>query len=110
VSDVTTDSHPLDVTTTREGDDVVLIVAGELDPHTAPDLGAHLDEAVAEGSARVVLDLAAVGFIDSSGLRVLISAQQDLAAAGRSLVVRNPSDTASRLFEITGLSEHLEQG
>lgn len=110
MSDVTTDPHPLNVTTTREGDDVVLIVQGELDPHTAPELGRRLDEVLADEPARVVIDLAGVGFIDSSGLRVLISTQQDLAAAGRSFVVRNPSDTASRLFEITGLSEHLEQG
>ena len=55
----------------------------------------------------LVLDLSQLGFVDSSGLRVLISAQHQLADHGGTLVLRSPSETVRRLLEITGLVDHI---
>ena len=54
-----------------------------------------------------MLDLASVTFIDSSGLRVLIDAHRRAEADGRVLVIVHPSPPVSRLFEISGLTNHL---
>lgn len=86
---------------------VVLTLTGELDPHTAPTLQAALDRALADAAPSVLLDLTALKFIDSSGLRVLIDAHRTLSESGNELVVRNPSSTAQRLFEITKLDDHF---
>jgi anti-anti-sigma factor len=86
---------------------VVIHLDGELDPHTAPALQGALDEVTRNGASEVVLDLAELRFIDSSGLRVVISAHRTLSDAGGRLVLRSPSETASRLLEITGLTGHL---
>lgn len=80
-----------------------LVARGEIDAHTAPSLGAAIDAA---GSA-VTLDLSAVDFVDSSGLRVLIDAHQRLADAGGALTVVSPSSAVSRLFEISGVDDYL---
>jgi anti-sigma B factor antagonist len=54
-----------------------------------------------------VLVLSNLGFIDSSGLRVLIAADRDITERGGTLTLRSPSETVRRLLEITGLNDHL---
>jgi anti-anti-sigma factor len=53
----------------------------------------------------VTLDLGSVAFIDSSGLRALVVGHKALEERGGALVVANPSPTAARLLEVTGLDE-----
>jgi len=99
--------NPLTIEVHREGQEATLTLVGELDPHTAPLLSEELDNSVAEGATSIVLVLSGLGFIDSSGLRVLIAADRELAEKGGRLVLRSPSDTVRRLLEITGLLDHL---
>lgn len=80
----------------------MFIVAGEIDAHSAPVLEAHLSEAP---SGRVVLDMSGVEFIDSSGLRVLVTQQQRRSAHGCRFAVTEPSVCVQRLFDMVGLTE-----
>ena len=80
-------------------------VDGDIDAHSCPELTAALDPLPGSGDVRV--DLAAVGFMDSSGLRVLIGAHQRADAAARRLVIAQPSSAVQRLIEISGLGDHL---
>lgn len=84
-----------------------VVLDGELDPHTAPGVQRQMDEAIDGGCQILVLDLARLRFIDSAGLRVVIGAHRRLAATGGELIIESPSDTARRLFEITGLNDHF---
>jgi anti-anti-sigma factor len=106
VSDPTPEQRLTVDETTSDGQ-VVLTLTGELDPHTAATLQAVLDRTMADGTSSLVFDLTALKFIDSSGLRVLIDAHKTLIERGGELVVRNPTTTAQRLFEITKLDEHF---
>jgi len=83
-----------------------LVLEGEIDAHTAPDLVARYVE-LPEGDGDFVIDMAKVDFMDSSGLRVVIELHQRAEGASRRLVLRAPSQTVSRLFEISGLDGHL---
>jgi anti-sigma B factor antagonist len=83
-----------------------LVLVGEIDAHTAPELAARLDP-LPGASTDLVVDVAGIEFIDSSGLRVLIEAHQRANAGGRRLVIRRPSASVRRLFEISGLAGHL---
>lgn len=85
----------------------VLYLDGELDPHTAPLLKQEVDRLAADGCLDIVLDLSQLAFIDSSGLRVVISSHREMADRGGKLTLRSPSDTAQRLLEITGLVDHI---
>ncbi len=80
---------------------------GEIDAHTAPDLESALSERLATGASTVVLDIAGVTFMDSSGLRVVIAATETARAAGGDLVLDGPQSTVQRLIEVSGLSGHL---
>ena len=97
----------LRITVERAGDRDIVYLDGELDPHTAPLLKQQVDELAEGGSLDVVLDLSRLAFIDSSGLRVVISAHREMADRGGQLTLRSPSDTAQRLLEITGLVDHI---
>lgn len=107
MSDPTPEQRLTVTETTGEDSSVVLVLEGELDPHTAPTLQAVLDRNLAGEQSSLLLDLTALKFIDSSGLRVLIDAHNSLRERDGGLVVRNPSSTAQRLFEITKLDDHF---
>lgn len=77
-----------------------LVARGELDADTARYLDAAVNELDGE---TVFLDLSAVTFIDSAGLRSLIRARQK----HRALRVVNPRPAAARVFEMTGLTNIL---
>ena len=57
---------------------------------------------------RLVIDLSKVTFMDSSGLRVLLTTHRRAEEAGRSFALVKGGDTVNRLLEVTGLSERLE--
>jgi anti-anti-sigma factor len=94
----------LTITTTQDGDRSVIAVGGEIDVHTCGELEEAVRKAYGSGGTKVVLDVAGVGFIDSSGLRSLITLQQEAAAADGTLQLRSPSRPVLRLLEVTGLT------
>lgn len=92
------------VSVTREGSMARIVVSGELDIATAPALLEHVRGA-AEGASSLVLDLRAVTFIDSTGLRALLTTDDELR--GRLRLIQSASPSCVRLFEITGVSDRL---
>lgn len=84
----------------------LLRVAGELDASTAGDLRA-LVEAARDERTTLLLDLADVRFIDSSGLRVLLDASRAAADTGWSFVIVRPSSMVQRLIALTGSATEL---
>jgi anti-anti-sigma factor len=80
----------------------VVVVRGELDSSTAPELGAVLGGLADRGYRSVVLDLAECDLIDSAGLRVIAENAEQLALWGRSLSIRSPSGVVGRLFDLVG--------
>ena len=88
----------------REG--TTVRVQGELDLESAPALERALSQLAAGG--RLLIDLDAVEFMDSSGLAVLLRARQAAQQNGHRLAVRFAgSPTIARLFELTGTSDHF---
>jgi anti-anti-sigma factor len=85
----------------------VVVVAGELSLAEAPILERHLADVLANASSTVVVDLAGVEFIDSTGLSVLVRAQQQASERGIEFGVQNPRAQAHRLLSLTGLEERL---
>jgi anti-sigma B factor antagonist len=82
-------------------------LCGDIDADTAP----RLDEAIQMGHVSadgcLVVDLAGVDFIDSSGLSVLLEARRRADEHGGSLMLRHPSIAVRRLIEITRLETAL---
>ncbi len=81
---------------------LTLAVGGRLDTNTSPELEA---EVTTEGVSEIVFDFAALEYISSAGLRVLMGAQKALAASGGKARVVNPNAMVKGVFDITGFSD-----
>jgi anti-anti-sigma factor len=86
---------------------VTLTLGGEIDLESAPALENELRDAEGSQPRRVVLDLAAIDFLDSTGIHLLLEAQERAETTGRQFVLRHVPDHAHRLFTLTGLISRL---
>jgi len=84
-----------------------VVLLGELDIDSAPELTALLASVVENGPAEVIVECSGLSFIDSSGLSVLIAAQKRLTDRGARLVVRSPRPNVLKVIEITRLGKYL---
>jgi anti-anti-sigma factor len=83
----------------------VVAVGGELDLNTAPELLHALTRLVDEGRRTLIVDLAEVGFCDSSGLSVLVRARNRLDQLGGVMVLACATPIVARVLEVSGLVE-----
>ena len=91
----------------QDGEPPTIVLVGEVDPHTAPQLETALGELIDGGAETVRIDAGGLAFIDSSGLRVLVDAHRRLGSASTVLVLAQVSPTFRRLLEVTGLDERV---
>ena len=96
------------LTTEREDGAFVVAVRGELDAYSAPGLDEQIARLIDDRVDDVVLDLSQTAFLDSSGLRAILTAQRRLTEGGGRMRLRAPSDAVARLLEITGLGDHFD--
>jgi anti-anti-sigma factor len=73
---------------------------GGLNTDTAPDFEATLDEAISGDWRLVLLDMRALDYVSSAGLRVIFKAAKKLQSEGRSLAVANRQPQIEKVFEI----------
>jgi anti-anti-sigma factor len=84
-----------------------VVVAGDLDAATMPDLSARLAQVIAGRPRRLIFDLAQVGFIDCAATRLIISSGALLPDGGRP-VLRRPSPAVRRILDLTDLGADCE--
>ncbi|MFF0885565.1 STAS domain-containing protein [Streptomyces sp. NPDC003456] len=101
-------SDTLDMTVHHLSDgSAVLTVTGNVDLHTSPTLRAHALALVDEGVRHLVLDLARVDFVDSTGLSTFITILQATRRRDGSLRLAAVPDRLMRMMTMTGISQLL---
>ncbi|MET0762421.1 MAG: STAS domain-containing protein [Thermoleophilaceae bacterium] len=98
----------LEVTTQDSGGQVTISLKGELDLSSVGKVQEELRRVEAEGPSVLVLDLSNLTFLDSTGLRTVVTADERARENGRRLVVVRGPDAVQRVFAITRLEERLE--
>lgn len=96
------DEAPLTVNAAVEGSVARVILRGELDLDRAGALAEELTALTNQGATAVTVDASGLNFIDSSGLRALLSAREQLDAAGATLQLTAMSPAVERVLEMTG--------
>jgi anti-sigma B factor antagonist len=86
----------------------VVAVRGEIHVSTAPEFSRLLNEVIGAGTTQVVLDLAEVDFIDSTGLSVLLNGLRRVTRRGGRMAIVCTNPTVLRLFVITRLDSTFE--
>lgn len=95
----------LDIATQRDGATCRIAVTGEVDVYTSPTLKSHIVDAVNDGCTDLVVDLEGVGFIDSSGLGVLVSGLRRVKEQSGSMRIICTKEGILKIFRITGLDK-----
>jgi anti-sigma B factor antagonist len=89
------------------GDCAVLQITGELDAYTAPFLRDRMRDLSAVGIVHVIADLRQVGFLDSTGLGVLVGGLKRFREHDGSLVPVVTQTSILKIIQITGLTTVL---
>jgi len=97
----------LEVSAAIDGPHLVIALHGEIDTSNVDAFHAALCGMVRHDSS-IRVDLSRVTFLDSSLLRALLASQAQFARAGVDFKVRNPTQQARRIFEVTNLSSLLD--
>lgn len=91
----------------RDGAAAVVVVSGELDLASGPELESELDRLTAPETRLVVIDLRQLDFMDSTGLSIIVRAHQRMAEAGCEVGLVKGSQQVQRLLDLTGVAERL---
>ena len=92
----------------RSAEEVIIVLEGEIDHSSADALSNLLAEVLKERPPKVVVDIAAVWFMDSTGIKCFLVAQAAAAITGScKLVVRHPTPAIMRIFTICDVTETL---
>ena len=95
---------PFVVRQEREGSLLRITLSGELDLHTEGELRAAFMAALVEGQAeKTILDLSALQFLDSSGLRGVLVCRDRARAAGSSFALAVVPGPVTRLLAVAGV-------
>ena len=89
----------------RNGQETTIVLEGRLDTTTAPALDKTVMEDLGDTKS-LILDVKGLEYISSAGLRVLLSAQKNMAKQG-SMKLIHVSDVIMEIFEVTGFVDIL---
>lgn len=94
------------ITVRSDGQRRTLVLDGELDLLSAGELEATAERVCAEDIAELAIDLRGLTFVDSTGLRAILTCW-DLAKGRCAFLLIPGSPAVQRLFEVTGLLHRL---
>jgi anti-sigma B factor antagonist len=98
-----TSGQEMNVEVEKRDQTVVASPVGEIDLARSPSLRTHLAEILAEKPTRLIIDLAQVPYMDSSGVATLVEALQQSRSKGCTLVLAGMQDRVRSVFEIARL-------
>ena len=88
-----------------DGDKLTIHLEGRLDTTTAPQLENELKKSLS-GVKSLIFEFAALEYISSAGLRVLLSSQKQMNKQGE-MVIRHVRPEIMEIFDVTGFSDIL---
>ncbi|KRT72212.1 MAG: Anti-sigma F factor antagonist [Candidatus Rokubacteria bacterium CSP1-6] len=97
----------MDIQVTQSHEVTVVALTGDLDTASAPQLKGTLEDLLARGKTRLVLDLFGVAYIDSAGLGELVRAMKRSRECAGDLRVCALRGDVLRIFEMTRLTEGM---
>lgn len=94
----------------RQRGTMTVKLSGDLDHSTAAQIREELDGLIADpGVRRLVIDMSGLGFMDSSGIGMVLGRYKAMARRGGSVAVRPGCAQVDRLLELSGLYQVIEK-
>jgi stage II sporulation protein AA (anti-sigma F factor antagonist) len=104
---VTTEQGPLTIRSSRQQDEHVVALYGELDLGAVDAVQDEMRRIEQTDVGRIIVDLSALEFMDSTGLRTMLQIYSRSRADGDRVVFLRGGPVVQRLFEITGTEGRL---
>lgn len=98
----------LSLETREEGELVRIALAGELDLSSALTFDEEIRRAEERDPTTLVIDLSGLKFLDSTGLRLIMSAQARARKRGRRLAIVEGTEAVQRIFRLAGVNRRLD--
>ena len=96
----------MEVKFNKQDSTLTVAISGNIDTVTAPELDTKLQENLS-GIKDLILDFAAVDYISSAGLRVILMANQQMEDVDGNMTVKNVNEDVRDVFEMTGFDSLL---
>ena len=91
----------------NDGKRITAALVGDIDHHAAREMREQLDDVIARSRPELlILDLAGVGFMDSSGIGLILGRSRAVRAVGGELLVKNADYEIAEVIRVSGLG-HL---
>jgi anti-sigma B factor antagonist len=100
--------NTLSLETREEGEQVRIALAGELDLSSALTFDEEIRRAEERRPVTLVIDLTDLKFLDSTGLRLIMSAQARAHKCGRQLRIVEGGEAVKRIFKLAGVNRRLD--
>jgi anti-sigma B factor antagonist len=94
----------MDIRFSEEDDWTIVTVEGRMDTVSAPEFESKIQERIAEGVKRLVVDLSGLEYISSAGLRSILVAGKGASAAGGQLCCCGLKGVVKKVFDISGFT------
>ena len=95
-------------TTIKESNGVQIVAfTGNLDTNTAPEAENQINELLAAGADKILINFEELNYISSAGLRVLLATAKKMMASNGSLKICSLNKTVQEVFDISGFSTIL---
>ena len=96
----------MEVKFNKQDSTLCVVISGNIDTVTAPELDSQLQGNLS-GIKELILDFAAVDYISSAGLRVILMTNQMMEEVDGSMTVKNVNEDVRDVFEMTGFDSLL---
>lgn len=92
----------------NDGQRITAALSGDIDHHAAREFRAALDEVIARSRPELlILDLAEVGFMDSSGIGLILGRLRTVREVGGEILIKNARNEIAEVIRLSGLSALL---
>lgn len=98
----------MDIQIREKSDVIILDVNGEIDLYNAPEIKESISKLIERQKFNIVVNLANVSYIDSSGIGALISSLSNLKKFNGTMKIINLSGSVRKVFELTKLTSFFE--
>jgi len=98
----------MDIQTTETGDIITIAIEGDIEMITMKGLKEKLMDVVNKNDKDIVIDFSKVGYLDSSGIGILLAISKTLKGKEKNLKLSNLSERISRVLELSSLADMIE--
>ncbi len=97
----------MEIATREHGDATVVELVGRLDTNTSSDAQTAINELLAKGTQKLLIDFAKLDYVNSVGLRLLLATATRMSGSGGELRLCSLNETVQEVFDISGFSDLL---